>query len=201
MKTIAFLLHNNFEQAEYEEVNKQLKEKGYNTLLITSNDSKEVQAMKQDVNKGDTFTADIFATDANPAEYDALVLPGGTVNADNIRGNKEAQTIIKAINEANKVLAVICHAPWALIDTGIAKGKTLTAYHSLQIDLENAGATFEDKTVVIDGNLITSRTPDDIKNFVEAIDNALAYSSTINFIYSTKRGITLWHSLIQMTRN
>lgn len=174
MKTIAFLLHNNFEQAEYEEVNKQLKEKGYNTLLITSNDSKEVQAMKQDVNKGDTFTADIFATDANPAEYDALVLPGGTVNADNIRGNKEAQTIIKAINEANKVLAVICHAPWALIDTGIAKGKTLTAYHSLQIDLENAGATFEDKTVVIDGNLITSRTPDDIKNFVEAIDNALA---------------------------
>ena len=174
MKTIAFLLHNNFEQAEYEEVNEQLKEKGYNTLLITTNDSKEVQAMKQDVNKGEMFTADIFAKEAKVADYDALVLPGGTVNADTIRGNKEAHVIINAINDAGKPLAVICHAPWALINTGIAKGKTLTAYHSLQIDLENAGATFEDKTVVIDGNLITSRTPDDIKNFVDAIDNALA---------------------------
>ena len=173
MKTIAFLLHNNFEQAEYEEVNNKLKEKGYNTLLITTNDSKEVQAMNQDVNKGDTFTADIFATEANPADYDALVLPGGTVNADTIRGKKEAHSLINAIYNDHKTLAVICHAPWALINTGIAKGKTLTAYHSLQIDLENAGATFEDKTVVIDGNLITSRNPDDIKNFVDAIDKAL----------------------------
>ena len=87
MKTIAFLLHNNFEQAEYEEVNNQLKEKGYKTLLITTNKDKQVQAMQQDVNKGATFTADIFAKDAEVADYDALVLPGGTVNADTIRGN------------------------------------------------------------------------------------------------------------------
>ena len=88
MKTIAFLLHNNFEQAEYEEVNNQLKDKGYKTVLITTNKDKEVQAMQQDVNKGDTFTADIFAKDANVADYEALVLPGGTVNADTIRGNE-----------------------------------------------------------------------------------------------------------------
>ena len=173
MKTIAFLLHSNFEQAEYEEVNNQLKAKGYNTLLITTNDDKEVQAMKQDVDKGDTFTADIFVKEANPDDYDALVLPGGTVNADTIRGNKDAHKIINAINDSGKVLAAICHAPWALINAGIAKGKTLTAYETLQLDLENAGATFVDKTVQVDGNLITSRNPDDISNFVDAIDKAL----------------------------
>ena len=174
MKTIAFLLHNNFEQAEYEDVNDQLKAKGYKTVLITTNEEKDVQAMNQDVNKGATFTADIFAKDANVADYDALVLPGGTVNADTIRGNEEAHNIVKAINDAGKPLAVICHAPWILINTGIAKGKTLTAYHSLQLDLENAGANFVDKTVQVDGNLITSRNPDDINNFVAAIDKALS---------------------------
>jgi protease I len=174
MKTIAFLLHNNFEQAEYEEVNNQLKGKGYKTLLITTNKEKEVQAMQQDVDKGDTFIADIFAKDANISDYDALVLPGGTVNADTIRGNEEAHSIINAINDAGKPLAVICHAPWALINTGIAKGKTLTAYHTLQIDLENAGAKFVDQTVQVDGNLITSRNPDDISNFIDAIDKALS---------------------------
>lgn len=174
MKTIAFLLHNYFEQAEYEDVNNQLKEKGYNTVLITTNKDKEVQAMNQDVNKGDTFTADIFANEAKITDYDALVLPGGTVNADTIRGNKEAHELINAINDAGKTLAVICHAPWVLIDAGIAKDKTLTAYHSLQTDLENAGAKFVDKTVQVDGNLITSRNPDDINNFVEAIHKVLS---------------------------
>ncbi len=174
MKTVAFLLHNNFEQAEYETVNNQLKKKGYKTLLITTNEQKEVQGMQEDVNKGDTFTADIFAKDAKPADYDALVLPGGTVNADSIRGNTQAHSIIKAINDAGKPLAVICHAPWALINTDIAKGKTLTAYHTLQLDLENAGAKFVDESVQVDGNLITSRNPDDISNFVAAIDKALA---------------------------
>jgi len=174
MRTIAFLLHNNFEQAEYEDVNNQLKDKGYKTVLITTNKEKQVQGMQHDVNKGDTFTADVFAKDANVADYDALVLPGGTVNGDTIRGNKEAHSIINAINEAGKPLAAICHAPWVLINTGIAKGKTLTAYHTLQTDLENAGANFVDKSAQVDGNLITSRNPDDIKDFVVAIDKALS---------------------------
>lgn len=174
MKTIAFLLHNYFEQAEYEEVKNKLENKGYKTILITTNENKKVQAMQQDVDKGDTFTADIFAKEANTADYDALVLPGGTVNADTIRGNTEAHKIINAINDAGKTLAVICHAPWALINTGIAKGKTLTSYSSLKTDLENAGATHVDQTVQIDGNLITSRNPDDIDNFVAAIDKSLS---------------------------
>ncbi len=173
MKTIAFLLHTNFEQVEYEDVNNKLKDRGYKTILITTNDEKQVQGLNH-VDKGDTFTADMFAKDANPEDYDALVLPGGTVNADAMRGNKEAHRIIKAINEANKPLAAICHAPWVLINTGIVEGRTLTAYNTLQTDLENAGATFVDKTVQVDGNLITSRNPDDIENFVEAIDKALS---------------------------
>ena len=172
MKTIAFLLHTNFEQVEYQKVDNQLKEKGYKTILITTNDDKQVQGLNH-VDKGDTFTADLYAKDAKPEDYDALVLPGGTVNADAIRGIKEAHYIIKAINDAGKPIAAICHAPWALINTGIAKGKTLTAYNTLQTDLENAGAKFVDKTVQIDGNLITSRNPDDIDNFVNAIDKAL----------------------------
>lgn len=172
MKTIAFLLHTNFEQVEYEDVNNQLKDKGYKTVLITTNDDKQVQGLNH-VDKGDTFTADLFAKEAKLEDYDALVLPGGTVNADGLRGNKEAQRIIKGINDSDKPLAAICHAPWALINTGIVKGKTLTAYNTLQTDLENAGAKFVDKTVQVDGNLITSRNPDDIKNFVEAIDKAL----------------------------
>lgn len=174
MKTIAFLLHNYFEQVEYEEVNNLLKDKGYKTVLITTNKNKEVQGMNQDVNKGDTFTADLFAKDVDIADYDALVLPGGTVNADNIRGNEQAHKLINAVDKAGKPLALICHAPWILANTGIAKGKTLTAYHTLQTDLENAGATFVDETVQTDGHLITSRNPDDIENFVNAIDKALS---------------------------
>lgn len=173
MKTIAFLLHNNFEQVEYEKVNNQLKEKGYKTILITTNNDKQVQGLNH-VDKADTFTADLFAKEASPVDYDALVLPGGTVNADGLRGNDEAQKVIKAINDAGKPLAAICHAPWALINAGIVKGKTLTAYKTLQTDIENAGATFVDKTVQIDGNLITSRNPDDIDNFVDAIHKALS---------------------------
>ena len=173
MTTIAFLLHNNFEQVEYEDVNNQLKAKGYQTVLITTNNDKEVQGLNH-VDKGDTFTADLFAKDADPKDYDALVLPGGAVNADNLRGNSDAKRIITYVNNANKPLAAICHAPWAFINANIAKGKTLTAYKTLQTDLENAGAHFVDKTVQIDGNLITSRNPDDIPNFVAAIDKALS---------------------------
>ena len=173
MKKIAFLLDTDFEQTEYEDVNNQLKAKGYKTTLITTSDDKKVQGM-QHSDKGDTFTADLFAKDAQAADYDAIVLPGGTINADALRGKSEAQRLIKAFNEAGKPIAAICHAPWAFINSGMAKGKTLTAYASLQTDLENAGATFVDKAVQQDGNLITSRTPDDIPQFVEAIDKALA---------------------------
>lgn len=173
MKTVAFLLDTDFEQAEYVDVKKQLEDKGYKTVLITTNDEKTVQGLNH-TDKADTFEADLFAKEANAEDYDALALPGGTVNADALRFNDTAQALVKQFFESSKPVAAICHAPWVFIDTGIAKGKTLTAYKTLQTDLENAGATFVDKAVQQDGNLITSRTPDDITDFVEAIDKALS---------------------------
>ena len=173
MSHIAFLLHNHFEQSEYDEVKNKLEQKGHQTTLITTNDSKQVQAMQGDVDKSETFTADLFAKDADIVSYDALVLPGGTVNSDTLRHNDVAKQLIKDFYATNKPLAAICHAAWALIDTGIAKGKTLTAYQSVKTDLVNAGATFVDESVQVDGQIITSRNPNDIDDFVDAIDKAL----------------------------
>lgn len=173
-KRIAFLLNSHFEQAEYADVDRLLKDKGYETVLITTNDNKTVQAMQQDVDKADTFTADLFLSEASAEDYDAVVLPGGTVNADTIRMDKSAQNFVKQFYDANKPVAAICHAPWLLVNSGLVKGKTVTAYPSLQTDIENAGGTFVDKSVQQDGNIITSRKPDDIEDFVAAIDKALS---------------------------
>jgi len=173
-KRIAFLLNSHFEQAEYADVDRLLQHKGYETVLITTNDNKTVQAMQQDVDKADTFTADLFLSEASAEDYDAVVLPGGTVNADTIRIDKSAQNFVKQFYDANKPVAAICHAPWLLVNSGLVKGKTVTAYPSLQTDIENAGGTFVDKSVQQDGNIITSRKPDDIEDFVAAIDKALS---------------------------
>ena len=172
MANIAFLLDTDFEQAEYEDVNDKLVAKGHNTTLITTNDDKQVQGLNH-TDKGDKFTADLFAKDANASDYDAIVLPGGTVNADALRINETAQNMVKSFADSDKLVAAICHAPWIFVNTGLAKGKTLTAYKTLQADLENGGATFVDKEVQQDGNFITSRTPDDIDAFVDAIDKAV----------------------------
>lgn len=173
-KRIAFLLNSHFEQAEYADVDRLLQDKGYETVLITTNDNKTVQAMQQDVDKADIFTADLFLSEASAEDYDAVVLPGGTVNADTIRIDKSAQNFVKQFYDANKPVAAICHAPWLLVNSGLVKGKTVTAYPSLQTDIENAGGTFVDKSVQQDGNIITSRKPDDIEDFVAAIDKALS---------------------------
>lgn len=172
-KKIAFLLSSNFEEAEYAEVNRLLEEKGHETVLITTNDSKEVQAMKQDVDKSTTYTADLFLSEADSNDYDAVVLPGGTVNADTIRVDKNAQDFVKQFYDADKTVAAICHAPWLLVNMGLVKGKTVTSYPSLQTDIENAGGNFVDKEVQQDGVIITSRNPDDIEAFVAAIDKSL----------------------------
>lgn len=173
-KRIAFLLNSHFEQAEYADVDRLLQHKGYETVLITTNDNKTVQAMQQDVDKAETFTADLFLSEASAEDYDAVVLPGGTVNADTVRIDKSAQNFVKQFYDANKPVAAICHAPWLLVNSGLVKGKTVTAYPSLQTDIENAGGTFVDKSVQQDGNIITSRKPDDIEDFVAAIDKALS---------------------------
>ena len=101
------------------------------------------------------------------------MVPGGTVNADHIRVDEDAQDIVREALDTDKVLAVICHGPWLLINAGVVEGRTLTSYPSLSVDLQNAGATWKDEEVVVDDRLITSRNPDDLPAFVDAISEAL----------------------------
>lgn len=123
--------------------------------------------------KGDTITPDIILEDVDTDDYDALVLPGGVGNPDKMRLQERAIEIISEFMEDEKIVAAICHAPWLLIEADVVDGRQLTSWPSVRTDLENAGAEVVDEQVVIDQNLITSRKPDDIPAFNEAIINAL----------------------------
>ncbi|HEX8420120.1 MAG TPA: type 1 glutamine amidotransferase domain-containing protein [Sphingomonas sp.] len=123
--------------------------------------------------KGDTITPDITLEDVDTDDYDALVLPGGVVNPDTMRMQERAIEIISEFMEDEKIVAAICHAPWLLVEADVVDGRQLTSWPSIRTDLENAGAEVVDEQVVIDQNLITSRKPDDIPAFNEAIINAL----------------------------
>lgn len=172
MTKLAFLVDNYFEQVELTETREILEEYGHQTVLIAT-EQLNLQGMQGDVNKKDHFRADLLLKDAKAADYDALILPGGTVNADRLRVNKQAQAFVKDFLAADLLVAAICHAPWLLISSEVVKGKKLTAYRSLKDDLINAGANYHDEPVVYDTNLITSRKPDDISAFAQAIDEFL----------------------------
>jgi protease I len=159
---VAILLETDFEQIEMTEPREALQKAGAECVLISP--QTRVTGMKHD-EKQDTFKVDEALDSANPNEYDALLLPGGALNADTLRMNKKAQAFVQAIDSERKPIAVICHAPWLLVSAGIAKGRHLTSYHTIQDDLRNAGAQWEDKEVIVDGNLVTSRQPGDIPAF------------------------------------
>lgn len=167
-KKVAIIVDNYFEQAELEEPKKALESAGVQVHIIAS-DEGEVQGVNGDINKGDTFFVTKTFNEAVVNEYDALVVPGGTINADNLRVNVAAQTWLKSFLSDNKPVAIICHGPWLLISSGVASGRTLTSYHTLKDDLINAGAHWVDKEVVVDENLITSRNPDDLPAFNNAL--------------------------------
>lgn len=147
------------------------------TLVHGSIKGGTVQTFLHDTEKDRTVESDARLKDLHEADFHALVIPGGTVNADTLRTDEDARRLIKEFSLAGKVVAAICHGPWALIDAGVAEGKTLTSYPSLQIDLANAGAEWVDKEVqkcgAKDWTLITSRKPDDIPAFNRAIGEAL----------------------------
>lgn len=172
-KKIAFLLTNGVEQAELTEPWAAVKNAGAQPVLI-SPESGSITAMKNDWDHADSFDVDVELSSANAADYDALVLPGGTVNADQMRTEEKAQAFLKDVFSAGKPVAAICHAPWILVDTELAQGRTLTSYFSLAPDLTNAGANWVDKEVVVDGNLITSRNPGDLDAFSDALIEKVA---------------------------
>jgi protease I len=164
---VAILVANGFEQVEMTEPKNALEKAGAKVEIISP--EKEKVKGWQSKDWGDEFKIDRALDEANPDDYDALILPGGVMNPDKLRENNVAVSFVKKIYHANKPIAAICHGPWTLINADIIKGHTVTSYASIKLDLKNAGATWVDKSVVIDGKLITSRKPDDIPDFNEAI--------------------------------
>ena len=163
-KKIAFLTANEgVEQVELTEPLRAVREAGAEAELLAP-EAGEVQAFNH-LDKGDTFEADRAVGDADPSEYDGLVLPGGVANPDQLRTNPEALEFVRGFFAAGKPVGVICHGPWTLIDAGVAKGRTLTSWPSLETDLRNAGAEWVDEEVHADQGLVTSRKPDDLEAF------------------------------------
>jgi protease I len=160
---VAILATDGFEEAELTEPAKALGQAGAKVDIIAPHDGR-IQAFKHH-DKTITVPVDLTLDNADPARYDALMLPGGALNADAMRVQPKAQAFIRAMAQAGKPMAVICHAPWELVSADVAKGKTMTSYHTIQDDVRNAGATWVDKEVVVDGTLVTSRQPDDIPAF------------------------------------
>ncbi len=166
-KKIAMLATDGFEQSELFEPLKALKDAGHKVEVVSVKKDK-IKGWK-DGKWGKAIAVDHLAQDVKAKDYDAIVIPGGVMNPDKLRTEKSVINFLKGFAKANKPIAAICHAPWVLIDAGIAKDKKLTSYKTIKADLVNAGAKWSDKKVIVDGNLITSRQPEDIPAFNEAI--------------------------------
>jgi protease I len=171
-KKVAIVVHDYFEQAEFTQPLQALKDAGAEVHVISASGEQRVRGLNH-VDKGDTFQADLLIDAANPEDYDALVLPGGAVNADNLRMVPTARSWTSSFMSAGKPVAAICHAPWVLASSGVVNGKKLTSFFTIQDDLRNAGADWVDEEVVVDDNLITSRNPDDLPAFCSALIGAL----------------------------
>jgi protease I len=172
-KKIAVVATDYFEELELTEPMEALKKAGAKVDVIAPK-SGEIKGVNH-VDPGKSVKVDITLDKADPNDYDAAVFPGGAINADNLRVNQDAKNFItKIMNEHSKPTAVICHAPWLLVSAGLARGRRLTSFHTIQDDMRNAGAEWVDEPVVIDDNLITSRKPDDLSAFNDAIISAIA---------------------------
>lgn len=169
---VAILLTDDFEQVEMTEPRKALEQAGAQTQIISVKPG-QVTGMNHDV-KADSFKVDMTLEQAKPDDFDAVLLPGGAINADTLRVEPKAQEFIRRINDTVKPIAIICHAPWLLVSPGLVKGRTLTSYHTIQDDIRNAGGTWQDREVVRDRNWVTSRQPDDIPAFNEAMISLFA---------------------------
>lgn len=173
-KRVAMLLTDGVEQVEYTEPRKFLEEHGAQVTLVSpKNAGDEIQGFNH-MDPGDKFKVEMNVRDAHTADFDALVLPGGVANPDQLRLSSDAISFIREFGGADKPIAAICHGPWTLIDAGIAQAKHLTSWPTLSTDLRNAGAEWTDEQVVVDGRLITSRKPDDIPAFNDALLKELA---------------------------
>jgi protease I len=164
---IAILVADGFEQVEMTEPRKALEEAGAGTDLISPVEG-QVRGW-QHTEWGDRFDVDVNLSEADPADYDALVLPGGVMNPDKLRKDQRAVQFVKHFFDAGKPVAAICHGPWTLVEADVLRGRRVTSYDSIKTDLKNAGAEWVDEQVVVDDGLVTSRQPDDLPAFNQAM--------------------------------
>lgn len=169
---VAVLATDGFEEVELTEPVKALKEAGAKVDILSTK-SGQIQAFRHH-DKGTTVNVDRTLDEAQPSEYDAVLLPGGALNADEIRMEPKLQSFLQQMQQAGKPFAAICHAPWELVSANLVKGRTLTSFHTIADDIRNAGGNWVDREVVVDGNWVTSRKPDDIPAFNREILNLFA---------------------------
>ena len=167
-RKIAILAADGVERVELEVPRDEVLRAGAQTHVL-SLQTGQIQARNNDLEEAGTFEVDRAVSDASVNDYDALLLPGGTVNPDKLRIDDLAVAFVRDFVRSGKPVGVICHGPWSLIEAGVADGRTLTSFPSIRTDLRNAGANVVDQEVVIDGNLISSRSPDDLSAFCRTI--------------------------------
>ncbi|MBE0011694.1 type 1 glutamine amidotransferase domain-containing protein [Arthrobacter sp. AET 35A] len=176
-KRVAILAADGVERVELEQPREALDRAGAQTDLLSVHDG-EIQARDNDLDAAGTFTVDGLVTDALVANYHALLLPGGTVNPDQLRVDQDAVAFVRDFVDSGSPVAAICHGPWTLIEVGVVAGRALTSFPSIRTNLRNAGAEVLDQELVVEGNLTTSRSPDDLPAFCDTIAYEFAYSTT-----------------------
>lgn len=169
---IAILATNGFEQSELMKPKQLLEEAGATTEVIAPGDDEQIKGWNHG-DWGEQIKVDVRLDEARADTYDALVLPGGVINPDKLRLHDNAIGFVREFGRTGRPVAAICHGPWTLINANLVRGKHLTSWPSLRVDLENAGAEWQDSEVVESGNLITSRKPDDIPAFTRTLIRAL----------------------------
>lgn len=187
-KKIAILVENGFEQVELTEPQRALEQAGAQTHIV-SPQSNQVKGWDY-TDWGDEFPVDVPLEQANPDKYDGLMLPGGVMNPDKLRINPQAQQFVRTFFETGKPVAAICHGPWTLINAGVIRGRHVTSYPTLQVDLKNAGAYWTDQEVVVDRGLVTSRRPGDIPAFNRAMIEVFATDGGEQFAGKTPSSAT-----------
>lgn len=164
-KTVAILIApKGTEQVEFERPRQAVVDAG-GSVEVIGIEKGRVQAYNRDLEPGDSFTVDKTFDEVSADDYDAVIVPGGTVGADKLRGNDGAVRFVRSFFEQNKPVAVICHGPWVLVEADVVQGRRLTSYPTLQTDIRNAGGNWVNQEVVVDNGLVTSRKPDDLEAF------------------------------------
>jgi protease I len=174
-RKVAVLAADGVEKVEYETPRAHLTENGAHILLLSLKTG-DIQARNHDLEPAGTIRVDQAVSEASVDEFDALVLPGGTVNPDKLRLDASAVAFVRDFVNSGKPVAAICHGPWTLVEAGVVAGRTVTSYPSIRTDLKNAGANVVDEEVAVDGNLITSRSPDDLPAFCAMLSRQLEHA-------------------------